>query len=400
MSLAEFASPARILQSGRQTAGRAPLAVAAPSQAPPPPLRVFAAGAARAAGSAMTATVTPSRRTAIQTPSIPVRRLAIVDLARAVALLAMALYHLTWDLGFLRLTPENAALSPIGRLAAHGIAGSFLVLVGISLVLARGRGGWRSYLLRLGRIAAAAGAISLATLWLFPESWIFFGILHCIALSSVLALPALAAPLPLVWVGAALVLAGPALAAAAGAPAILDAPGLLFLGLGSVVPTTNDYVPLCPWFGCVLAGIGLGRAAGPRLAGLAPRGVGAAPADRAARGGGGRHSLAVYLVHQPVLLGLLYGVAALTGPHPRAGEAQFLRDYRTTCAEAGGGAAACRVAARCALVRLREEGPVAGWAAASRRRSRPARSRRRGPASGRWAGADPALGHQSLARST
>ena len=202
-------------------------------------------------------------------PAVPVRRLAVIDLARGVALLSMALYHLTWDLGFLRLTPENAALSPIGRAAAHGIAGSFLVLVGVSLVLARGRtsqvrsgtgfrsalatiprsgwqfsrlafglvrpegrhaGWWSAYIARLGRIALAAAVISLATFFLFPDSWIFFGILHCIALSSVLALPALVAPLPLVGLAAALVFAGPTLVGLACAPAGLDAPGLFFLG--------------------------------------------------------------------------------------------------------------------------------------------------------------------------
>ncbi|WP_410824733.1 heparan-alpha-glucosaminide N-acetyltransferase [Methylobacterium oryzisoli] len=292
-------------------------------------------------------------------PAAPVR-LAGLDAARGAALVAMALYHLTWNLGFLRLTPENYALSPLGRACAHAIAASFLTLVGIGLVLAQGKGFRpRPFLARLGRIAAAAGAISLATRLAFPQSWIFFGILHCIALSSVLALPALRAPRPLVVAAAAGAFAAPALAAWSGADAgFLDAPALLFLGLGRTVPATNDYVPLFPWIGFVLAGIALARLG---LTRLAPPNLHARPWRLLAAAG--RHSLAIYLVHQPVLFGLAAGAAALTGPHPRAGEGAFLREYRETCAAAGGEADVCRVAARCLLVRLREEGL---WQAAER----------------------------------
>ena len=44
------------------------------------------------------------------------RRLPIVDAARAAALAAMATYHTLWDLGLLRLTGENYAGTPAGRL--------------------------------------------------------------------------------------------------------------------------------------------------------------------------------------------------------------------------------------------------------------------------------------------
>ena len=63
------------------------------------------------------------------------RRFDSLDVARGGALLAMAAYHTTWDLGHLALTPENYALAPLGKFAAHLIAGTFLVLVGIGLVL-------------------------------------------------------------------------------------------------------------------------------------------------------------------------------------------------------------------------------------------------------------------------
>lgn len=280
------------------------------------------------------------------------RRLPVIDAARAAALVAMAAYHATWDLGFLRLTPENYALSPPGRLAAHAIASSFLFLVGIGLVLMNGRGiAVRPTLLRLMRIALAALAITAATWFAFPDSFIFFGVLHCIAAASVLGLPFLFVPAWASAICAALVLAAPHLVRAE----ILDASALLFLGLGAVTPRTNDYVPLFPWFGMVLAGIAAGRLGLPRLArsrlgAWEPRGWLSRAATFA-----GRHSLAVYLVHQPLLLGLLMSFAMLTGPHPRAGEASFRADYAQNCLRTGGEARACRVAARCTMAALRRE---------------------------------------------
>lgn len=288
-------------------------------------------------------------------------RFDAIDAARGGALLAMAAYHTVWDLGYLRLTPENYAMAPLGKAAAHLIAGSFLVLVGIGLVLMNGAGlRARPTLMRLARIGGAALLITAATVFVFPQSYIFFGILHCIALSSVLALPFLRLPVWITALAAALVIALPRLVTGGGP---LDAPGLLFLGLGSTVPQTNDYVPLFPWFGPVLIGIVLARLGLPVLA------RSRFGAWRARRGPGrlaafaGRHSLAFYLIHQPVLLGLLTGLAALTGPHPRAGFADFRADYVANCTRTGGEARACRVAARCVATTFRREGL---WAEAPR----------------------------------
>jgi len=292
------------------------------------------------------------------------RRLPIVDATRAAALAAMATYHTLWDLGHLRLTGENYAGTPAGRLAAELIAGTFLVLVGVGLVLMNGRGiRLRPTLLRLGRISAAALAVTIGTWVAFPDAFVFFGVLHCIAVASVLGLPFLFLPAPVTALAAAVVIAAPQFVRAP----ILDAPALLFLGLGTVTPRTNDYVPLFPWFGLVLSGIVLGRIGLPRLADSR---LGAwQPASPFARSAvfAGRHSLAIYLIHQPVLLALLTGLVTLTGPNPRAGVRAFRADYATICTRTGGELPLCRIAARCtseALMRedlFREDGrPFSG----------------------------------------
>lgn len=280
-------------------------------------------------------------------------RYAALDVARGIALVAMALYHATWDLGALRLTSENYALTPLGRLAAHGIAGSFLILVGIGLVLMNGeRFAARPFVLRVARIAGAALLVTVATLITDPSSYIFFGILHCIAVSSVLALP-FVRRLPR-WasvLAAALVLAGPHLISWE----ILDTPLLSFLGLGRTMPQTNDYVPLFPWFGMVLAGVamalyGLATVRRSRLATWTASG-------RLARGlaWAGRHSLAIYLIHQPILMGLFTGIVSVTGPHPQAGVAEFRALYVRNCLATGGETQACTRAAACVSDAFRRE---------------------------------------------
>ena len=121
------------------------------------------------------------------------------------------------------------------------------------------------------------------------------------------------------------------------------APTLAWLGLGSAVPITNDYVPVFPWFGMVLAGVAATQALLPAIRRLArwraDAGLGRALVWA------GRRSLAIYLVHQPILLGVLYPVALLFPPGPTAQAAPFLRQCERSCTSAGRSAPAARAPA-------------------------------------------------------
>lgn len=234
------------------------------------------------------------------------RRVAAVDMARGTALAAMVIYHFSWDLSFFGLADLAVTSAPGWIVFARLIAGSFLVLVGVSLFLSsRGGINWPNYFRRLAQIVAAAAAITAATWFAFPATYIFFGILHAIALVSVLALAFLRLPAVLMLTAAALAFAMPSLASGP----LFDRPWLLWTGLGTVFPPSNDYVPLFPWFGATLAGLALAQIAG--RAGLWERLAGWRPDTALARlaSFAGRHSLIIYLAHQPLLLALLGGVA-------------------------------------------------------------------------------------------
>ena len=104
----------------------------------------------------------------------PVARLPLLDAARGLAVGAMVIFHFSWTSGF-RL--HRIGCGGRSRLAtfAHGIAGTFLFIVGVSLVLSTRNGpNARKIIHRLGALVAAALAITLVTLLIFPDSYIFF----------------------------------------------------------------------------------------------------------------------------------------------------------------------------------------------------------------------------------
>jgi uncharacterized membrane protein len=213
----------------------------------------------------------------------------------------MVVFHLARDLQLFGLAPAGMTQAGLWPLFARAVAGSFLFLAGVSFWLAQGDGiCWRPWGLRLARIAAAAGLVTLATWIAFPRSFVFFGILHCIAACSVIGLLFLRLPAAVTLLAAVLALGAPA---ALRSPAF-DAPGLWWLGLSTGVPPTFDYVPLLPWLAPFLAGLALARI-GARTGALAHL---ALPPSRPVRALGwpGRHSLAIYLLHQPVLVAAIW----------------------------------------------------------------------------------------------
>jgi len=279
----------------------------------------------------------PQARTASQ-------RWDAIDVARGLAIAAMILYHFSWDLSFLQLIGTNILQIPAWRWFARGIAGSFLMLAGFGLALAHAKGFRRiPFLKRLMKVGGAALAVTLATYFAFPESYIFFGILHCIAVSSLLALPFLRLPPVLTLVGAGFFLIGPWLFTS---PA-LDAPWLDWLGLGAADPVTNDYVPIFPWFGLVLIGVAGGKLLLARQETLAlARWRAGNPAFRLLVWAG-RKSLPIYLTHQIVLLGVLFGVAQILGPAPSAA-------CRQICLMQNGDPALCPSVCSCILQQVPE----------------------------------------------
>lgn len=244
----------------------------------------------------------------------PRARIGAIDTARGLALIAMAVYHFSWDLSYFGYVDPVMVTHGGWKIFARTIASSFLILVGVSLVLAHGSGiRWRKFGLRLAEIIAAAALITLATYYFSPDSYIFFGILHEIALASLLGLAFLRLPPLILFALAAFFVAAPWYLAR---PAF-DHPALWWIGLSTINPRTNDYVPLFPWFGPVLLGIGLARLAIASGALKVAARLSARPArlDRGLRFIG-RHALAFYLLHQPILFGLVF-LFAQVHPAPR-----------------------------------------------------------------------------------
>lgn len=231
------------------------------------------------------------------------RRIVGLDIARSVALLAMASYHFCYDLEAFGYLPPGTMVSGWGAIFARAIAASFLFLVGIGLYLAHGRGiRWRPFWHRFAQIGSAAALITLATWYVLGPRLIFFGILHSIALSSLIGLAFLRVPaLPTLIIAVGVWFAPGYLYLAHGT---FNMPWLIWSGLTTLPVYAVDFVPTLPWLAPVLAGIGCAKLAA--RAGLWDRPRSAPTPIQRWLSLPGQHSLIVYLIHQPILIGILW----------------------------------------------------------------------------------------------
>jgi uncharacterized membrane protein len=273
-------------------------------------------------------------------------RYVLIDIARGVAIIAMALYHLCWDLSYFRFIAADVGYDPQWVWIARTILSAFLFLVGVGLVLGHGRAiRWRAFWRRWLFVLAGALAITAVTWFALPQSFVYFGVLHAIALFSLLGLAFLRAPLWLVALVAVAVIAAPFFYS----DPLFNEKLWSWIGFWQVPPPANDLVPVFPSFGAVLLGIlamrlVLASPLAARLAAVAPR-------NRPARALAwmGRWSLLIYLVHQPLLMAVIYPAAQVMQPQIAMRSSDFLRSCQSTCEGGGTAPGLCTTYCQCGL---------------------------------------------------
>jgi uncharacterized membrane protein len=225
-------------------------------------------------------------------------RLASLDALRGVAIVAMIAYHFCFDLRHFGITRADFEHDLRWLAARSAILSSFLLIAGISAVLsARQPMPVVRWLRHVGVIATAALLVTAGSALVFPRSFIWFGVLHAIAASLVVAKPLVRKPFVAAIAGTIVIVAGVVYA-----NPVFDRRALGWIGFMTAKPVTEDYVPLFPWMGVLFLGIALGhllvRTDFRAIMSLAPL-----PRWLAFLG---RHSLAIYLLHQPLLFALLW----------------------------------------------------------------------------------------------
>lgn len=227
-----------------------------------------------------------------------------LDALRGVAIVWMAVFHFCYDLNYFGFIRQNFYTDPLWTLQRSCIVTLFLFCAGLSLAVAMAQGQtWPRFWRRWAQIAGCAVLVSIGSSLMFPRSWISFGILHGIAVMLVLA--RLLAPLKgglwlagLVAIGLPLLVQHP----------FFDSRWTNWVGLVTRKPVTEDYAPVLPWLGVMLWGLASGRWVLARRRGWL---TGELPGALAPLATLGRWSLCFYMVHQPVLIGVLMGVVAL-----------------------------------------------------------------------------------------
>ena len=240
-------------------------------------------------------------------------RLHAVDALRGAAMVWMTAFHFCFDLSNAGLMQANFYRDPIWTWQRTCILSLFLLCAGAGQAIAVAQGqNWQRFLQRWAQIAGCALLVTLGSMLMFPKSYIYFGVLHGMAVMLFIARLSAGFGRWLWPMGAAVLalkVAAPWALAGGWLPDALNDKTLNWIGLISAKPITEDFVPLVPWLALVWWGMAATqwwlarRTSAVKAATSEPSGpvLGLRPLAFL-----GRWSLSYYMVHQPVLLAGLW----------------------------------------------------------------------------------------------
>lgn len=222
-------------------------------------------------------------------------RLLVIDQSRGIAIILMAIFHFCYNLsvfGFITFE-TNGGFFTWFRFV---IVTLFFSSVGASLFLAHQHHiQWQAFWFRLLKITTGAAIITVSTLIMYPTNWVYFGVLHFIVLASFAALPFVHWPKTAGAIGLGIFI-------------LYNTTG--WFNLNFVYPMLKDTLNLprgtldltrfLPWYGMVLMGIYLGSI---RYGNMQAWPLGALNRPILLLS---KHSLLVYLIHQPLLFGIAF----------------------------------------------------------------------------------------------
>ena len=228
---------------------------------------------------------------------IKTSRYPVIDCIRGCAIIAMIAYHFGFDLNMQGYISQDINHNSSWQVARSLILGTFLFVAGFSMALATNQN-IKQRLIRLVRIAACAVLVSIGSYFMFPDSWIFFGVLHFVLVGSLICWLVMPYQKLLLMLAMSLLTLGIFYQSS-----VFNHPLLQWLGMMTFKPITEDYVPLLPWLGVMMIGARMGQWALTKsklwLFDYKPSSI-LFPVQWL-----GQHSLIVYMLHQPILLGAL-----------------------------------------------------------------------------------------------
>lgn len=248
------------------------------------------------------------------------KRYHLLDTVRGLLLINMIAYHGLYDVVHIMGVPIGWYTGPIGYVWQQGICWGFILLSGFCFRLSR-------HPLRHGLTVLGAGVlVTVVTAAAMPSERIIFGVLYLLGLSALIQCAVWALwsrlDLPPFPAGLGLALSALMFLLTREVPAgyigferlrICPLPGTLYawdflavLGFPGPGFWSSDYFPVIPWVFLYLCGYFLWRLIGSRQRVMDKLRPGIRPLAFL-----GRHSLLVYLLHQPVLMAVFTAFSAL-----------------------------------------------------------------------------------------